>query len=367
MEVPSGSAPRHPRHQDLGIHAGRGLAAYGVVVLHSSFGHGSQVTPAATLYTGLWFFVVPFFLTAAFYYTWLSLEGKPPTVVVAKRWERLWLPYAIWTVIYASVRASIYGVRGDLGSLHELCRDPIGLAVLGHGGVQLYFIPLLAFGLLPFLIGRPLRGFPWPACAGLFAVSLALHVALVSRGDAFGPAASGFNASAPILSRADHPISRLLLSVICCMLLGLPYFFGTLLLVRIRLTTRFGREFSAPWFASLPLVLLVSMLSLTFLPAAGILSGLAVFSICLVTAIPSCLSPFCHFLGVFSAGCYFAHHLVVEGLQIVIQRFAPAAVEHTGFPAIIGISLGATIVTYTILPILTRCGRFGRSAAGLAT
>jgi peptidoglycan/LPS O-acetylase OafA/YrhL len=110
------------------------LAMFGVVIIHLA-----PSTPAAELMSQLFSaFAVPFFLMISLYYFMGKLSGSGALSVSALRLDRLYIPYAVWTIIYLALRIFKYQVQHK-----SLELDFIPALFYGGSGVQMYFLPLL--------------------------------------------------------------------------------------------------------------------------------------------------------------------------------------------------------------------------------
>ncbi len=130
----------------LGVDLFRGIAAYGVVLIH---GLGEIPRDANALYITNSFvaFCVPFFLATSFYFSYNILVYKGIKFYLKNRIKRIIIPYFAWTIIYILARA-VGWLLGNKESFHKLISDPINLIFFGASGVQLYFLPLLFCGTL---------------------------------------------------------------------------------------------------------------------------------------------------------------------------------------------------------------------------
>ncbi len=121
--------------RNLLVDALRLLFAFGVAAIHLA-----PNTPAAEK-VGLSFllFAVPFYLTVGLYFFIGKIAGGPGV----PRWrelhfERLWLPYTAWTILYVGLH-----VGKDLAVHRPTSLPLLGTAFYGGAAVQLYFLPLL--------------------------------------------------------------------------------------------------------------------------------------------------------------------------------------------------------------------------------
>ena len=142
----------------IGVELFRGVAAYGVVVIHADalMRYSGFPTDYWTVaFAEINRFAVPFFLAASFYF----MTGKLYANVnhfsrgfnLKSKWKRLLVPYLCWSAIYLCLRV-IKGLSRPDG-LATLFQDPVGLILLGGASIHLYFLPLIFLG--SFLITVP--------------------------------------------------------------------------------------------------------------------------------------------------------------------------------------------------------------------
>ena len=130
----------------LGIELFRGIAAYGVILIH---GLGTiPRTQNALLITNFFSaFCVPFFLIASFYFTRKAILSTNTNSYILHRSKRIIIPYLSWTIIYLCVRF-LGSFLGNRDSFDRLISDPLNIFFFGAAGVQLYFMPMLFSGSL---------------------------------------------------------------------------------------------------------------------------------------------------------------------------------------------------------------------------
>lgn len=124
-----------PRPRNVLVDAVRLFFAFSVAAIHLA-----PNTPAAEkVGQSFVLFAVPFFLVAGLYF----FVGKVFGQASVPGWrplhfERLWLPYLAWTVIYVSLH-----VGKDVTVHRRTDLDPVATALYGGAAVHLYFLPLL--------------------------------------------------------------------------------------------------------------------------------------------------------------------------------------------------------------------------------
>ena len=160
----------------LGLDLVRGLAAYGVVVIHTL---GNQPrTPSGVRFVGLCLgFAVPSFLAVSLYLSSGRLLLSGPSGFLRGRLERMIMPYFVWSAIFIAFRASLYLASGRADALRGLVSSPWSLLFLGKASAQLYFIPLLFLGeilavVIISTLGERLKSPAWVVLFALLGVVL---------------------------------------------------------------------------------------------------------------------------------------------------------------------------------------------------
>lgn len=364
MKAPATAAPSAKTGQsdraDLAVELGRALAAFGVVMIHTPLGRGSTLSDSAATCISAFFFVVPFFLSVSFYYGWLSAGKRSGKEIAAGRWRKLAGPYLGWTLIYVVARLGIYFARHDEASAGALLADPVDWLFFGHAAVHLYYVPLLAAGLTWFLFVGHLRatGPRVGVCLVGLAAALAGRRWIGESGNGFGPGSEGFDVLKSDWAPGHWLPVRLGLTWAACMVQTAPYFFGTGL---VALASERLKGIRAFWPGLVGLgVVLVMMTMFRAVPLIETFAGMLLLVSLPAQRIPDRFADSARFLGLFSAGCFFGHHLVLEALQLVTKRFAPGLASATPLWAVLLLGIAATVLSYLLVVGLARAGRFGK-------
>jgi len=341
------------------VELGRVLCAFGVVVIHSPMGKGATVAPSAQAFIALWRFGVPYFLMAGFYYAWVSLEKRSAAEVTLSRWKRLGPPYLAWSAIYVLARLGLYAFRRDWESVTSMFSDPVGLILFGDATLHLYYVPLLASGLSWFILGGGFfrRARPQRLAIGL-GLSLAATWALGYYGNRFGSINHGFSAL-----KAEHPVAgnvflSILLAWAASLIQTAPYFFAAGLLAGVRAQLESRRHWWSGVVAAIGVLLV--MTGWRSLALVDLAAGIGLFVGLLFQSPPRVGVDGIAFLGRFSAGCFFAHHLFLELLQIPAKHLQPGIDQNTPLWLILAMAVVATIGAYGAAIGLSKMGRFGR-------
>jgi len=258
----------------LGVELTRGIAAYGVIVIHAGLVCESVRTPAViSLQYFFCLTCVPFFLVASFYFAALSSNQTEAFLPWLKqRSHRLLVPYALWTLIYTGLQLlQVLAHPGRMDGLRQLFSDPLGRFFFGASGMALYFLPLLFIGLLVQKILAPVfaRGSPLVLGLGcLIALFISSAMLLTGNDDIFSPLPpfqpllSSWFGSEPSLFWSTFAPVRFFLAFVALALHCLPYIFLGWIGARLGswpLTSPSHRAFTA----------IPSLLLLIWVPVAG--------------------------------------------------------------------------------------------------
>ncbi|MFM8872276.1 MAG: acyltransferase family protein [Phycisphaerales bacterium] len=323
--MPSPSLPRNApgRERDWSFDVARLVAALAVIVVHSP---GLDHVPAWSLPLR---FAVPFFCCSAVHFAFLQYATRRPPMTLLEyaddRFERVYRPFVIWSLIYVLVQLSAYWV-----GLAD--REPVlGLQLFLLGGAaHLWFIPfILAAGVIAYA-GVPIVVLHPNACgtaAGVVAIALA-----------------AWQAQLPVRPE-DLPL--------------LPQFAA-------RSTAVFAGAAIAAWMLgtarSIEMRRTVGIVGLAFagigswLAATsggsrvmwGIAIGVSAYCVCLggwrqqwMRTVGS--------LGPYSLGVYFAHYAFIEGYEDIARKVFGIRIDSLANAALVALSIASAIVVVWVL------------------
>ena len=126
-----------------GLDITRIIATYGIVWIHSGGYAPTEALP--NLVTDCFRFALPFFLAVSFYLLSNPKKESSLSKIIFSRWNRLMIPYLIWSLIYVTSRL-IKGLITSKSDLINLFQDPFSFVFYGASAVHLYFLPLLFIG-----------------------------------------------------------------------------------------------------------------------------------------------------------------------------------------------------------------------------
>lgn len=302
-----------------GIDLFRGIAIFGVVILHADEGI-AVVLPLWTQITHFANFAVPFFLALSFYLAFQKIYATAGAYSLQARLTRLLIPYGLWTTLYFLYKVLKYTVKGDFAQVFHISRDPLGILLFGGAAFQLYFLPLLITGTIatqPFAFLTRKQHYLWIALP-LWGVSLWLYDLLLVSGNGFlndgGVAFQGLP-----WAITDQPLLRIGAVVVAWLLWCLPYILTAMILAAPAVNSYLQRR---SWGYAVGMVVafgVVNQWGGLFLPAALYEVSRGYLAVLGAIALSPYLPPWSWLknLGRCAFGIYLIHLFVIEALQIL--------------------------------------------------
>jgi peptidoglycan/LPS O-acetylase OafA/YrhL len=330
----------------------RGVAAFGVICIHSGLAVHNRTTPAAgILLPEIFGFAVPFFLMTSFFFAVRAEVARwlPWGDWMQRRAGRLLIPFVFWSAVYLVLHIGKLLLHHQGNEIKGLLDDPAELVLNGGTSVALYFLPLVFTGLvLVHLLSRVWKSFPaWALLIG-FAAALALRALRSHLGTLY-------HLDTPTLAEAPLKLGiGLLEDGLRC----LPLVFAAGFLTRC-LPSPATRNAYPLLLAGAILMIIPHLVTLpswssdsvpgvgAFLLAWG-LSGLLPTSKWAVT------------VGLFSFGVYLVHQIYLELIQVVYPYRAPA-----GAMQILIITTAVFAVSMVTVGLANRSGNLMRKIFGL--
>jgi surface polysaccharide O-acyltransferase-like enzyme len=333
----------------VGIDLIRGIAAYGVAILHSGdITTGTSISFWATQVQRFCGFTVPFFLIASFYLSINQIHTNGKTTSLLSRFQRLIIPYLVWSLLYVLMRwIKLVGLQESINT--EKITDFVAIVFMGSAGIHLYFIPLIFVGFLFLGIVARLvnRRITLISLSFLFLFScLADHLVFITGNFfKFGSYIAFENLVAMALPNGnDNPLIRVTLVFIAFAIKCFPYIFAATIVNYILLKgdrlkpNRKILIISFVCFCGLALLGFVGidLNSPIYLdnrpPIYDVLkaTALLVFSIYLSFSLPS--SPILRSLGTCTFGIYLMHQALIQILRVPMIRIFPDFVDNVSIP-----------------------------------
>ncbi|WP_009630641.1 acyltransferase [Synechocystis sp. PCC 7509] len=311
-----------------GIDLLKGLAAFAVVVIHAKTGSvpsGNPVYWAEQLVQFSDNFAVPFFLAASFYLMIQKIYSNDSIFYSFKsRFNRLVVPYIVWSLIYLFFRGFKHLINNDLTKLRELFSDPIALIFFGSASGQLYFIPLLLSGIfLVTVVMKPLFKKPIDLkISGLLIILSIIVNQLLSQ---------NLQSSTLIMDDDTNAFTRVILVVIAWMVRCLPYIFVAMVLNHPSIKQRFS-SFNIKY----ALIFIIISLSINALDVFNILNlpvainevATAYFALLFGIALSNLLKEngTVTSLGLCSFGIYLIHFISLAVVQPFVYKVFPGSI-----------------------------------------
>ncbi|WP_310483740.1 acyltransferase [Chamaesiphon sp. VAR_48_metabat_403] len=344
----------------LGIELCRGLAAYAVILVHSGDENwGLATDPSAISFRLNFYFGVPFFLAVAFYF----LTAKPEIAYSAKFWrsrfDRIVIPYIIWTVIFLILRIIIFAASDRTDRLQELLTDPLSIVFFGGASYHLYFLALLLAGTSLILL-VPLLQKLKVSNLGLLLLSIlsaALYNWLEISGNSFhlGPdvAFKSLLTTWQIDLQA-HPLLRLLLVEIAWLIKCLPYLCVSLLLHQIFKSKKISQQ--SIKIGSIGLLIAINIGGQLLLPKSFkeiilaytlLLVGISISSYFKHPIVNNIIAS----VGACSFGIYLIHPLIMNIVKSLVDKISPELTNSISIPSMLALSIPCFVISWLSVAI----------------
>ncbi|MEO1132754.1 MAG: acyltransferase [Cyanobacteria bacterium J06639_1] len=370
------SSPELERLQRLlGIDLWRGIAAYAVILVHSGDRTwGVPVDDAATTFRLAFYFAVPFFLAAAFFFMVKKPEVGRSGQFWRSRVERLAIPYLMWSVFYVVLRSARAYLGAGVKAVKSYLDDPLALLFFGGASYHLYFLPLLFVGTLSILAVCWLDRRRSPLTfAGLSLVFLILSQLTFSSGNGFQLGAyvafeSLFSRGFGATTAQPFPI-RLVLVCVAWLLRCLPYAFMAKALDRLLV------EKGLAW-VSRPRMALAGFFTFGVANALGsdllprevralcMAFGLLVFSL----SISRYLNRFSDLIvsvGRCSFGIYLAHPIVMNLVKPAISKLGLGLSDRVSIASMLWISLSSFVLSWLAVLMVAKVKPISKYVVGI--
>lgn len=348
----------------LGIEFCRGLSTYAVILVHSGDETwGLPTNPSAIEFRLHFYFAVPFFLAAAFYF----MTAKSGIAYSSKFWrarvERILIPYAIWSVIFLVSRVIIFTLTNKSDRMQQLLQDPLSIVFFGGASYHLYFLTLLFAGtslvlLIPFLERLKISNY---GLLLLSVLSIALYHFLEASGNSFQ---LGINVAfqsllSPLRINAEqHPLLRLILVEIAWIIRCLPYFFVALTLNRLLQKVKLLHTKFATFLLAI-LFLCSNMFGSFFLPGALqsvlIAYAMLLFSISLSRYFgENTVDSLVTSVGACSFGIYLIHPFVMNNVKYLVCKVLPELTNSISISSMLALSIPCFLISWVVVAYLAR-------------
>ncbi|MEM8720683.1 MAG: acyltransferase [Cyanobacteria bacterium P01_G01_bin.39] len=347
----------------VGIDLCRALAAFAVILVHSGDETwGLPISEGAIHFRHLFYYAVPFFLAAFFYFSTKKLPLIIDRLFWQKKLQRIVVPYFLWSIFYVASKAIKFSIEQDIAQLDKLLSDPWAIIFLGAASYHLYFIPMLVAGTFLLYLANYLN-----KQSNLLSLLLVLTIVstviyqltLVFHNDFNLDSYTAFPDLLNLLSENNlcYQAWRIILVYLSWIIRCSPYFFAALL------THEFLKLFEQKLLvdretivAIFLLFLLINFIGSQYLPAA--LSEILIAYSLLIFGIT--LSQHIHQgnlitnLGICSFGIYLIHPFVKSAIEIVLIKLVPQAIQSVSILSMLIYAVSSFLISWLCIAVLHR-------------
>ena len=347
----------------VGVDLCRGLAAFAVILVHSGDETwGLPISSQAIQFRHLFYYAVPFFLAAAFYFGTKKSPLKVDRNFWRKKFQRIVVPYLLWTLFYVVSKTIMFALSGDRERLQELLADPIAIVFLGAASYHLYFIPLLLAGTVLLYSTNFLRSQKNSLFLLTFFAVISLVVyqlLLISKND-FN--LDSFTAFPGLLSLLDtgnllYQPWRIILVNLSWIVRCLPYFFIALLIERLL------KQNNSKWLhkketavAIFLLFIFVDFTGTKYLPASlseiAIAYSFLLFGIAVSTYISD--SDLIASLGLCSFGIYLIHPFIKSAVEIMLAKAFPQVTQSVSIFSMLVYAIFSFVISWMVISLMQK-------------
>lgn len=347
----------------VGIDLCRGLAAFAVILVHSGDETwGLPISSQAIEFRYLFYYAVPFFLAASFYFGTKKSSLKIDRKFWQKKLQRIVVPYLLWSMFYVFTKIVLFTLSQDGDRLQELLADPLAIVFLGAASYHLYFIPLLLAGtvLLYFTSYLKNRDNSLVLLSLFSIISIALYQLLMfSKNDFNLDSYTAFPSLLSLIAPNNllYQPWRIILVNLAWITRCLPYFCIALLIHQVLdkndCKWLYERETAVALFL---LFLLIDITGKIYLPASVNEIAIAYSFLLFGMAV----SPYISFnnlianLGLCSFGIYLIHPIVKSAIEIIIIMVLPQATKSVSIFSMSIYSVSSFLISWSLIYLMQK-------------
>jgi peptidoglycan/LPS O-acetylase OafA/YrhL len=347
----------------VGIDLCRAIAAFAVILVHSGDETwGLPISDRAIQFRHLFYFAVPFFLAASFYFGIKKMPLVLDRTFWRKKFQRIVVPYLLWSIFYVISKTAVFLAINNTEQVRELLSDPIAIIFFGAASYHLYFIPLLLAGTILLYLANFLytkSNSIWILLT-FFVFSLIIYQLLIAFNINF--ALGSYTAFPNLLQLVSsdnilyQPV-RILLVDLAWMIRCLPYFFLALLLKKISRHNELRWVYKKETVTLIFLVfVLLNLIGYRYLPAAiceiSIAYCLLVFSVTISRYLPN--SNLFTSLGLCSFGIYLIHPFVKSAIEIVLITLLPEITQTVSITSMLIYSSSSFLISWALISTINK-------------
>jgi peptidoglycan/LPS O-acetylase OafA/YrhL len=353
----------------VGIDLCRGLAAFAVILVHSGDETwGIPISDRAIQFRYLFYFAVPFFLAASFYFSTKKLPLKISISFWQKKFRRIIIPYLFWSLFYVISKTVIFLLTHNNSQIQNLLSDPLAITFLGAASYHLYFLPLLVSGTLLLCLANYFNQQQNPLILlSLFsALSLLLYQLLLMSNNSFDLGAyTAFPNILNSISRSSLLYSplRIILVNLAWIIRCLPYFLIAMLINQL------FKKYDYKWLYKQSIIILltfsflyVNIVGNNFLSKALSEVAIAFLLLLLGIAISDYLknNTLISNLGLCSFGIYLIHPFVKSIIEIIIVKLTPQLAQSISIMSMLIYSIFTFLISWLLIAILIKNKTFAQ-------
>ncbi|MGF1588237.1 MAG: acyltransferase [Pleurocapsa sp.] len=347
----------------VGIDLCRGLAAFAVILLHSGDETwGVPISEPAIQFRYLFYFAVPFFLAASFYFGTTKSPLKISATFWQKKLQRIVAPYLVWSIFYVFSKIIIFSLTDKTALVQQLLSDPLAIIFMGAASYHLYFIPLLLAGTILLNLANYLtkqrNSILWLFLLSI--ISLIIYQLLISSNNNFD--LDSYTAFPKLLQLLQpdnvwYQLWRIFLVNFAWIVRCLPYFLIALLINQLFRSDKHRWFYKKQTVAMLfSLFVLINTAGEKYLPNAlseiVIAYSLLLWGIAISQYIPN--SVFITNLGLCSFGIYLIHPLVKSAVEIILIKLVPQVNQNISILSILTYSILTFIMSWMSIYLLRK-------------
>ena len=345
----------------VGIDLCRAIAAFAVIFVHSGDeSWGLPISDRAIQFRYLFYFAVPFFLAASFYFG-IKMPLVLDRTFWQKKFQRIVVPYFLWSIFYVVSKTAVFLATNDTDRVRELLSDPIAIIFFGAASYHLYFIPLLLAGTTLLYLAN----FLYIRCSCsillVFAIfSLIIYQLLIVFNCNFD--LGSYTAFSSLLQSVSpdnilyEPI-RILLVDLSWIIRCLPYFSIALILKKVLEQSEPKWLYYKETVTAIFLVfVLLNLIGSRYLPTAicelSIAYSLLLFGITISQHIPD--SDLITNLGLCSFGVYLIHPFIKSAVEVVLVKFLPEISSAVSILSMLVYSIFSFLISWLLVSLLQK-------------
>ncbi len=347
----------------VGIDLCRAIAAFAVILVHSGDeSWGLPISNRAIQFRHLFYFAVPFFLAASFYFGVKKMPLVLDRNFWQKKFQRIVMPYLLWSIFYVVSKTVVFWATNNTEQLQVFLSDPVAIIFFGAASYHLYFIPLLLAGTILLYLANYLyaqhNSFWTLAAFSIFSL-ITYQLLIVSHAD-FD--LGSYTAFAELLELGSfnsilYQLLRIFLVALSWIIRCLPYFSIALLLRAIleqnELRWVYKKETAIAIFL---FFILLNIIGNKYLPTAicelSIAYSLLLFGITISQHLPN--DSLIDNLGLCSFGIYLIHPFIKSAVEIVALKFLPEITQSVSILSMLFYSIFSFLISWLLISILQK-------------